>query len=273
MQLEKHSQVRPSQDKRRLFIFDFKHLRTADPKGNIAIVTTYSPHLNIDLPISFASGETRQFLATADRVFDVNENPPKWVPEAKIDLWSDSPIAVFGSQQSLAYLSNAGFFCAQGVATKVKGAKGIYSGSDTDYLYVATEESLMAYDVKARAVVRKLPVSGAKNVAVVNSGEDVLFAHATNVLSLYDRDLSKSKFELKFNSHQSIWALDLCGDHLAVVTWEGVALSAKWIVRLFDISTKKEVKTLEYNHPVTCFVLQGNVLAIVGEREIRWETW
>lgn len=242
------------------------------PKDQIVNVVTYSPQLDFQLPLSFASGETHQFLATAEKVLDASANPPKAI-KVRIDLWADAPIAVFGADQSLAYVSSSGAVIANQASVKAQGAKGVYSSPDTNYLYIATESALTAFDTKTGKEVRKLIANNPKNVAVVNGGQDVLFAHETNKLSLYDRYLSSSKFELKFNEDQSIWSLDLHDDRLAVVTWEGKVLSAKWVARLYDLKSKKELKNLEFNHAVVCFVLRGNDIAIVSDDQIRWEHW
>ncbi len=234
---------------------------------------TYSPGLEFELPLSFASGETRKFLATADKVLDVSANPPKEAIQAKIDLWADSPITVYGGNQSLAYVSRAGSVLAKEAAVKVQAAKGVYSSSDSDCLYIATENALVAYDTGTDKEIKRLRASNPKNVAVVNRGLDVLFAHETNKLSLYDRNLSSSKFELRFRDGQSIWDLDLHNGRLAVVTWEGAVLSARWVARFYDLKTKRELKSLSFKHPIACFVMEGNSVAIVSEQGITWEPW
>lgn len=286
MPLANHSQVRPSQDRKRLIVFDCDRLRSVGPDGQTVILATYSPRLAEDIPLSYASGDDRHYLATDSRVFDVSKNPPRVVTEEEIDSWAYSPMSVFGKDQSLAFISGHGTVFAQNRKTKIRDAIGVYSSADSDYLYVTTYETLIAYDVKTKSVVGKLPVGGEKVLAVVNAGNDVLLAHSvvdagndvllarsTYVLSIFDRNLSKSKFEWRFNEHQEIWSLDLFGDHLAVVTWEGRAFSAKWVLRLIDVTSRKEVKTIEYSQPITCYVMQGDQIAVVGESGLRWENW
>ena len=213
------------------------------------------------------------FLATADKVLDVSANPAKGAIQAKIDVWADSPIAVFGGNQDLAYVAGAGTVLAKNEAVKVHAAKGVYSSSDSDCLYIATESALVAYDTSTDKEIKRLLVENPRNVEIVNRGRDVLLAHETNKLSLYDRSLSSIKFELRFNDGQSIWALDLHNDRLALVTWEGAVLSAKWVARFYDLKTKRELKSMSFKHPIACFVMEGNCVAIVSEQGITWEPW
>ncbi len=273
LQLEKHSQVQPSKDRTHLFVFDSKRLRIVGSRHQVKNVVTYSPPLDVELPLSFAGGETRKFLATTDQVFDVSANPPTEAIKAKVDLWADSPIAVFGEDQSLAYISSTGTLFAKGAKVNVQSAKGVYASSDSDCIYITTEDTLAAYDTGTGMEIKKLLVTSPKNVAVVNGGKDILFAHETNKLSLYDRNLSISRYEVNFNKDQSVWAIDLYDEHLVVVTWEGAALSAKWVARFYDLKTNRELKTLAFTHPIACFVMQGNEVAIVSEGDIRWEPW
>ncbi len=273
VKLEKHSQVRPSQDRTRLLVFDSRQLRSVKSRKEISTCVAYSPRLNLELPLSFASGDKRRFLAMSDKVFDVSANPPKLVTEDKIDPWADSPIAVCGRTQSLAYISSYGDVFEDGAPIEARGATGVYGSSEGDYLYVTTESALEAYDTKTRSKAGKLHVNNPKNLVVVNHGKDVLFAHDANKASLYDRKLSKAKLRLKFDESQSIWSLDVFDHRLVVVTWEGAAFSARWVARFYDIKTGAERRSLEFRRPVACYVMQGNRVAIVGEESIAWEAW
>lgn len=273
VRIDRGSSVRPDLHRSDLLALSVRQLKSIKASGASEVVMSYSTFIKDDRPFLLLNGKSHRYAVTGGELFDISARTIKRVNIPKLDISIKSPVSLFSDDDKIAYVLSRSKVRINGRDLKVSDAQGVYSHPNTGNVYIATPSSLLVCDGRKKAVIKTLKVNEAVNVALSERGNEVAFSYESNRVSVFDRWLSKERFHLSFGSDQAIWGIDLSDDRLVVVTWEGVAFSAKWIARFFDLRKRKEIKSVAFGEPIECFILKGGKVAVVGSERISWEVW